>query len=146
MEAKDSHVLQEDTRIWANPTLMFKCLRLLRAQRVGGDDAICLPGETFVNHDRLEPVGRGSVMDRRMRTFTVTSGMGRGGVLMAVANAFANSPAVEEAFTLMVNITVDFRFHYSYLAKALHDSVTRVTALKNGQPKKRPRKVAKFTK
>ncbi len=35
----------------------------------------------------------------------------------------------------MVSRRVDFRFHNSSLAKALHDSVTRVTALKHGQPK-----------
>ncbi len=38
-------------------------------------------------------LGEGSVTLRRMRTFAMVNEMGRGGVSVAVAPAFANSPA-----------------------------------------------------
>ncbi len=46
---------------------------------VEGDDAVCLPRNSFVHHGRSGPVGRGSVMVRRMRVFALAGEMGRGG-------------------------------------------------------------------
>ncbi len=74
---------------------------LLGGQRrpVRGVDAVCLPGEMFVDHDCSGPVGRRSVTVRRMRAFAVASEVCRGDVPVAVATAFAYSPVNLAAFS-----------------------------------------------
>ncbi len=57
----------------------------------GGGDAVCLPGRMFVHHVVRGLFAGGSVTVRRMRAFAVANEMGRGGVSVVVAAAFANS-------------------------------------------------------
>ncbi len=56
-------------------------------------NSVYLPGEMFVHQGFSGPVAWGPVMVRRMRAFAVANEMGRGGVSVAVAAAFANSSA-----------------------------------------------------
>ncbi len=54
----------------------------------GGSVPACLPEEMFVHHGRSRSVGWGSFMVRQMIAFVVASEMGRGGVSVAVSDAF----------------------------------------------------------
>ncbi len=56
---------------------------------VRGGDAVCLPGIILVHNGLLDG---GSVTVRQVRAFAVANEMGRGGVSVALAAAFANSP------------------------------------------------------
>ncbi len=55
----------------------------------GGGDAVCLPGVILVHNGLLDG---GSVTVRRLRPVALANEMGRGGVSVALAAAFANSP------------------------------------------------------